>query len=97
MYGNFTSTPPSTTIVRPVMYLASGVDKKSAAPAMSAGSLVGIAGLSQSALSQHLKRMREDGIVAARRDGQTIWYRIADPRIETLIAQLHRLYCEVPE
>jgi ArsR family transcriptional regulator len=63
---------------------------------MTAGSLTGTAGLSQSALSQHLKRMREDGIVATRRDGQTIWYRIADQRIEGLMAELYRLFCGVP-
>jgi ArsR family transcriptional regulator, virulence genes transcriptional regulator len=57
------------------------------------GSLADGVGLSQSALSQHLARMREDGIVAFRRDAQTLWYRIADPRIESLLATLHRLYC----
>ena len=51
-------------------------------------------GLSQSALSQHLARMREEGIVAFRRDAQTLWYRIADHRIESLLATLHRLYCQ---
>ncbi len=50
-------------------------------------------GLSQSALSQHLAKMREEGIVAYRRDGQTLWYRIADPRIEEMFATLHRLFC----
>jgi len=50
-------------------------------------------GLSQSALSQHLARMREEGIVTFRRDAQTLWYRIADSRIESLLATLHRLYC----
>lgn len=49
--------------------------------------------LSQSALSQHLARMREEGIVAFRRDAQTLWYRIADARVEVLLATLHRLYC----
>ena len=57
------------------------------------GSLAEEADLSQSALSQHLARMREEGIVGFRRDAQTLWYRIADPRIETLLATLHRLYC----
>ena len=47
----------------------------------------------QSALSQHLSRMREEGLVAFRRDAQTLWYRIADPRVEDLLATLHRLYC----
>ena len=50
-------------------------------------------GLSQSALSQHLARMREEGLVGFRRERQTIWYRIVDPRIESLLAKLHQLYC----
>lgn len=57
------------------------------------GSLAADVGLSQSALSQHLARMREENIVSFRREAQTIWYRIADPRVETLLATLHRLYC----
>jgi ArsR family transcriptional regulator, virulence genes transcriptional regulator len=57
------------------------------------GSLVDAVGISQSALSQHLAKMREEGIVAFRRDSQTIWYRIADPRIEQLFAALHVLFC----
>ena len=60
---------------------------------VTAGSLIGTAGLSQSAVSQHLARMREEGIVAFRREGQTLWYRIADPRIEELIATLYKFYC----
>ena len=50
-------------------------------------------GLSQSAMSQHLARLREVGLVAYRRDSQTLWYRIADPRVEDLMAQLHRIFC----
>ncbi len=57
------------------------------------GALAEEVGLSQSALSQHLARMREEGIVAFRREAQTLWYRIADPRVEALFATLHRLYC----
>ena len=49
--------------------------------------------LSQSALSQHLARMREEGLVVFRRESQSLWYRIADPRVEELLATLHRLYC----
>ena len=60
---------------------------------MSVGSMVKSIGLSQSALSQHLAKMREEGIVATRREGQTIWYRIAEPRVEELMAILHQLYC----
>ncbi len=57
-------------------------------------------GLSQSALSQHLARLRDEKLVTYRRDSQTLWYRIADRRIEDLIAQLHRIYCadsDVPD
>lgn len=50
-------------------------------------------GLSQSALSQHLAKMRDEGLVDFRRESQTLWYRIADPRIEQLFATLHQLYC----
>jgi ArsR family transcriptional regulator len=60
---------------------------------VTAGSLTGVGGLSQSALSQHLARLRDDGLVAYRREGQTLWYRIADPRIEQLMGELYRLYC----
>ena len=57
------------------------------------GSLAEAVGVSQSALSQHLARMRQEGLVAFRRDAQTLWYRIADPRVEELFATLHRLFC----
>ncbi|WP_188054650.1 MULTISPECIES: ArsR/SmtB family transcription factor [unclassified Sphingosinithalassobacter] len=51
-------------------------------------------GLSQSACSQHLARMRDEDLVAFRRESQTLWYRIADPRTETLLATLYQLYCK---
>lgn len=57
------------------------------------GSLVERVGISQSALSQHLARMREENILAFRRESQTIWYRIADPRISELMGELYRIYC----
>ena len=60
------------------------------------GTLAQGVGLSQSALSQHLAKMRDEGLVTGRRDAQTIWYRIADPRLEQLLAELHRLYCPRP-
>src|SRR5262245_25461916 len=50
-------------------------------------------GLRQSPLSQHLAKMRDEKIVTFRRDSQTLWYRIADPRIEQLFAMLHDLFC----
>lgn len=57
------------------------------------GTLAETVGLSPSALSQHLAKMREEGIVATRRESQTIWYRIADPRTETLLGHLQHLFC----
>lgn len=49
--------------------------------------------LSQSALSQHLALLRKDGLVTTRRDSQTIFYSIADPRVKELIQTLHDLFC----
>lgn len=57
------------------------------------GALTESVGLSQSALSQHLARMRQEGVVAFRRDSQTLWYRIGDPRVADLMGELYRLYC----
>lgn len=57
-------------------------------------SLAETVGLSQSALSQHLAKMRQEGLVTYRRESQTLWYRIADPRVEDLLATLHKLYCK---
>lgn len=49
--------------------------------------------MSQSALSQHLARLREEKLVTTRRESQTIHYRIADPLVLELIAPLHRRFC----
>lgn len=57
------------------------------------GTLADAVGLSQSALSQHLAKMRDEGIVATRRDAQTIWYRITDKNIEVLLGHLQVLFC----
>lgn len=53
--------------------------------------------MSQSALSQHLARLREERLVATRRQSQTIFYRIADPMVVELIAPLHRRFCRPAE
>jgi ArsR family transcriptional regulator len=57
------------------------------------GTLAEDVGLSASALSQHLAKLKAEGVVAARRDSQTMWYRIADRRVEELFSTLHRLFC----
>ena len=59
----------------------------------SVGALQHAIGLSQSALSQHLARLRADGIVATRRESQTIHYSLASEKVSRLIGLLHELYC----
>jgi ArsR family transcriptional regulator, virulence genes transcriptional regulator len=60
---------------------------------MSVSALAEDVGLSASALSQHLAKMKAEGVVSFRRDSQTVWYRVADQRIEQLFSTLHRLFC----
>lgn len=59
----------------------------------SVGDLVDKIGLSQSALSQHLARLRRDGLVRTRRASQTIYYRMAGAEAPAVLATLHKLYC----
>lgn len=49
--------------------------------------------LGQSALSQHLARMRAEGLVSFRRESQTIHYAIADRQVERLLLALKEIYC----
>jgi len=60
---------------------------------MSVGGMLEHIPLSQSALSQHLGRMREDGLVSYRREAQTLYYRIANSDVEKIIAALKEIYC----
>ena len=50
-------------------------------------------GLSQSALPQHLARMRAERIVEFRRDGQTLHYRVADPKVAQVLKALKSIFC----
>ncbi|SKA39943.1 DNA-binding transcriptional regulator, ArsR family [Enhydrobacter aerosaccus] len=59
----------------------------------SVGELEAVAGLSQSALSQHLAKLREAGIVKTRREAQTIHYSLANDGVRRLIGVLYDLYC----
>jgi ArsR family transcriptional regulator, virulence genes transcriptional regulator len=59
----------------------------------SVGELAEALGLAQSVVSQHLSLLRRDGLVAGRRDGQSIYYAISDERVHALMAQLFELYC----
>lgn len=60
---------------------------------MQVGQLQAGSGLSQSALSQHLARLREDGLVTTRRDGVAIFYRIGDPSALKVIGVLAEIFC----
>lgn len=60
---------------------------------LTVGQLLDQVELSQSALSQHLARMREEGLIAFRREAQTLYYRIENPDAEKLIAALKAIFC----
>lgn len=59
----------------------------------SVGELQAAAGLNQSALSQHLARLRAVGTVAPRREAQTIFYRLADADTRTPMEALYEIFC----
>jgi ArsR family transcriptional regulator, virulence genes transcriptional regulator len=59
----------------------------------SVGALVEAVGLTQSALSQHLAKLRAAGIVATRRDAQTIYYRLASAAASRVMKTLAEVYC----
>ena len=59
----------------------------------SVGELVGAVGLTQSALSQHLGKLRNAGIVATRRQAQTIYYRLASDAAGSVMTTLAKIYC----
>lgn len=59
----------------------------------SVGALQQAVGLGQSALSQHLARLRQAGMVDTRRESQTIHYRISDPDLAVLMAALYQAFC----
>jgi len=58
----------------------------------SVGELAQHARLAQSAASQHLAKMRAEGLVATRRDAQTIFYRLADPAAVRVLDTLCDIY-----
>ena len=60
---------------------------------MTVGELVSAVELSQSALSQHLAKLRVDGLVMFRRTSQTLHYSVADRRTLQLLQVLKDIYC----
>jgi len=60
----------------------------------SVGELAELLGIRDSTVSQHLALLRKDGLVAARRDGQTIWYSISSSPARAMLETLYRVYCK---
>ena len=52
--------------------------------------------LSQSALSQHLARLRKTGLVETRRESQTIYYKIEDGDVKRILRLLNHIYAQDP-
>lgn len=59
----------------------------------SVGELAAALGMRDQAMSQQLAILRNKGLVSTRRDGQTIYYGLADARIETVMSALYATYC----
>ena len=51
-------------------------------------------GVSQSALSQHLARLRNESLVQTRREGVMVYYSIQDTRVAKVLELLHGMYCK---
>lgn len=60
----------------------------------SVGELEDLLSARQAAVSQHLSRLRQDGLVTSRRHGKTIFYRLADSRPRRVIDVVYELFCE---
>jgi len=60
---------------------------------MPVGALADAVNLSQSALSQHLAKLRRDGLVRFRREAQALHYRLADPRAVRMLVVLREIFC----
>ena len=62
----------------------------------SVGELESVVGLSQSALSQHLGVLRQQGVVTTRRSAQSIFYSLASEEVQTIMLALHDVFCGKP-
>lgn len=63
----------------------------------SVGRLAASLEMRQSRVSQHLALLRRQGLVTHRRDGQTIYYRVADGRAARILELLYELFCGAGE
>lgn len=60
----------------------------------SVGQLAEFLGIRDSTVSQHLALLRRDRLIAGRRDGQTIWYRIESEPARNVLTALYKSFCE---
>jgi ArsR family transcriptional regulator, virulence genes transcriptional regulator len=60
----------------------------------SVGELAEFLGIRDATASQHLALLRKDGLVSARREGQTIWYTVASAPARDILGTLYRIYCQ---
>ena len=61
---------------------------------MTVGQLNAPLALSQSALSQHLRRLKDEGYVQSRKEGLNVFYRIGKDDVLRVLDLLHELYCQ---
>ncbi|MCR4266216.1 helix-turn-helix transcriptional regulator [Nitratireductor sp. ZSWI3] len=59
----------------------------------SVGRLEELLDIRQPGLSQQIGALREAGLIAGRKEGKQVFYRLADPRIRLFISTMHRLFC----
>jgi len=60
----------------------------------SVGEVAELLSIGQSPLSQHLSRMRREGLVSTRRNAQTIYYSLTSGEVSRIIEVLYELFCE---
>jgi DNA-binding transcriptional ArsR family regulator len=59
----------------------------------SVGQLVNLVGISSSALSQHLSKMKKENLLKDNKQGQMVYYRIINPEVEAVLSTLYLIYC----
>lgn len=57
------------------------------------GELEALTGLSQSAISQHLARLRDSEMVRTRREAQLVYYSLENPDVTAILRTVHDIYC----
>ena len=61
------------------------------------GQLTALVDLSQSAVSQHLAKLRDAKLVEAEKRGQMVFYRISSAEAQSILSVLYQIYCKPPK